>query len=112
MMVNARNRTGKKTIFVDSKLSSGTINSDILVSKSLKKYFRNFHFFSRYDTKIDADNSILNIPVLSIVLPLVWITGADVYMDELDKTFAESAQALQQEYKKGYYYLLNNIKII
>ena len=102
MMINARNRTSKKTIFVDSKLSSGTVNSDILVSKSLKKYFRDFHFFSRYDAEIDADNSILNIPVLSIVLPLAWITGADVYVDELDKTFAESAQALQREYKKVY----------
>jgi len=33
---------------------------------------------------------------------LAWITGADVYVDKLDKTFAESMDALQQEYKKMY----------
>lgn len=114
MMNNACTRAGKGkgTIFVDSKLSSGTIESNIIVSKSLKKYFRYFHFFSSYDAEITANSSILNIPVLSIVLPLAWITGADVYVDELDKTFAESAQALQQEYGKVYPKAPFNTKLV
>jgi hypothetical protein len=92
----------KKTISVDSNLSSGTLRSHITVSKSLRKYFRHLSFFSSYDVDIVANSSILDIPVLSIVLPLAWITSADVCVDELDKTFAASMEALQQEYKKMY----------
>ena len=104
MMTNTSTLVNKSEtiILVDSKLSSGTVKSNIIVSKSLKKYFRCFDFFSRYDAEIIANNSILNIPVLSIVLPLAWITGADVYVNELDKTFAESMDLLQREYKKIY----------
>jgi hypothetical protein len=40
--------------------------------------------------------------VISTILPLAWITGADIYVDELDKTFVESMETLQQEYKKMY----------
>ena len=92
----------RKMIVVDSKLSSRKVMSLITASKDLKKYFKCFNFFSLYDEEITANKSILDIPALSIVLPLAWISGADVYVDELDKTFAESLDALQQEYKKIY----------
>jgi hypothetical protein len=68
----------------------------------LEKYFRHLTFYSRYDEEIEADKSILHIPALSIVLPVAWITGSDVYIDELDQSFAESMDSLQQEYKKMY----------
>jgi len=101
MMIGVHDRS-KKTISVDSSLSSGTVRSQITVSKSLRKYFRHLSFFSGYDADIAANGSILDIPVLSIVLPLAWITGADVWVDELDETFALSMEALQQEYRKMY----------
>lgn len=92
----------ERTISVDSSLSSRTVRSQIAVSKSMSKYFRHLSFFSSYDADIVADGSVLDIPVLSIVLPLAWITGADVYVDELDRTFAVSMDALQEEYRKMY----------
>lgn len=98
-MIGDRNRNA---ISVDSYLSSRTIRSRIIVSRDLRKYFKSLGFFSSYDAGIVANDSILNIPVLSIVLPFAWITGADVYVDELDSKFTESMNALQQEYKKMY----------
>jgi hypothetical protein len=92
----------KKAIAVHSSLSAGTVRSSITVSRDLEKYFKHCTFFSSYDTEIVADNSILDIPVLSVVLPLAWVTGADVYVHELDRTFAESIVALQREYEKMY----------
>jgi len=92
----------KRMIFVDSALSSGTVRSIITVSKDLEKYFRCFQFFSRYDEEVCASKGILNIPVLSIVLPLAWILGANVYVEELDGRFADSMNALQKEYQKIY----------
>ena len=92
----------KKTIFADSYLSSGKLRSRITVSKDLERYFRHFEFWSHYDTEISASNSILNIPVLSILLPFAWVTGADVYVDELDRTFAESMDVVHREFQRIY----------
>jgi len=92
----------KKIIFVSSKLSSNKIKSHITVSNNLKKYFNNYKFFVSYDEDVIENNSILNIPVLSRILPLAWITGSDVYVNELDETYIKSMILLQQEYKKMY----------
>ena len=93
---------GAKKIFIDSKSSYNKVESRITVSKDLEKYFRCYDFFSSYDEDICPSRSIINIPVLSIVLPIAWITGADVYVDELDDKFVKSMDALQLEYKKIY----------
>jgi hypothetical protein len=45
---------------------------------------------------------VISIPVLSTVLPVAWITGSDVYVDEIDETFRRSMATLQSEYKKNY----------
>lgn len=58
--------------------------------------------FVEYDTKISADRSVLNIPILATVLPLAWLTGSRVYVDELDRTFKESMDDLKQEFEKMY----------
>ncbi len=89
-------------IHIESKFSNDQVENHITVSKDLEKYFVCYDFFSNYDESIYANVAILNIPVLSLVLPLAWITGSDVYVDELDDTFAKSMNALQLEYKKIY----------
>ena len=91
-----------KFIHIDSELSSSKVSSRISVSKDLKKYFLSYDYFSEYDELILDKKSILNIPALSIVLPLAWITGADVYVEELDETYAHSMNKVQEEYRKIY----------
>jgi hypothetical protein len=92
----------RKQINIETNLCNKTIKSRITVSKKLKKYFKNFDFFIRYDKGITEDKGILNIPATSFILPIAWVTDSDVYVDELDKTFAESMDTLQKEYKKIY----------
>ena len=92
----------RKSIVVDSSLSSRTVRAHISVSKDLDKYFRCCDFWSHYDTEIIDNRSIRDIPVLSILLPFAWVTGADVYVNELDKTFADSMNVVHREYKKMY----------
>ena len=36
------------------------------------------------------------------MLPFAWVTGSDVYVDELDRAFAESMNAVHREYKRMY----------
>ena len=52
--------------------------------------------FVEYDTEIYADESILNIPLVATILPLAWLTGSDLYVETLDKSFKESMEKLQQ----------------
>ena len=92
----------RRMISVSSNLSSGIVRSRIAVSRDLRKYFRRFDFSCSYDVEIVDNRSVLDIPALSIVLPLAWITGANVHVNELDRTFAESMDALQQEYRRIY----------
>lgn len=94
---------GANVISVDSSLPSDqTVRSQITVSRDLEKYFRGYDFWCRYDAGIVDDRSILNIPVLSLVLPLAWVTGADVHVHELDRRFAKSAEAVHRDYKRIY----------
>ncbi len=90
-------------IFVgDAVLEERKLIGRITVPRRLEKYFRSLHFFAIYDEDLDADRSILNIPLLATVLPFAWLAGVDVYVNELDRTFKESMDQLQQVFQKYY----------
>jgi len=92
----------RKIISVNSVLEKNMIKSTINVSRCLEQYFNTLHFYAIYDAKIFSDESINNIPILSIVLPVAWITGADVHVENIDKKFKSSMDELQQIYQKIY----------
>jgi len=86
----------------DSVLEGRKLTGKFTVPRHLRKYFRSLDFFAIYDEDIDADLSILNIPMLATVLPFAWLAGVDVYVDKLDRTFKESMDQLQQVFQKDY----------
>jgi hypothetical protein len=86
----------------DSKLVDRRLTSRVSPPRSLRKYFKAFTFFAHYDANIEADSSILNIPLLATVLPLAWLTRSDIYVEALDRTFKESMDELQQVFKTMY----------
>jgi len=83
--------------FVDHK-----ITNKITVSKDLEKYIRTYEMFTEYDCNIHADESILNIPIIANIVPLAWLTGSDIHVENLDKTFKESLDQLQSHFKEFY----------
>ena len=58
--------------------------------------------FVDYDVEIPSEKSILNIPLLATVLPLAWLTGNDIHVDELDRRFKESMDDLRLKFDKMY----------
>ena len=46
--------------------------------------------------------SINNIPLLSSILPLAWLTGADVKVDRIDSDYLQAVNRIQQDYKYMY----------
>ncbi|WP_395760766.1 peptidase [Bacillus sp. 3G2] len=71
------------------------------VKGNLQKYFKiNNHMFLEYNYDIsDIPNSILAIPFVSNVIPLVWITDSTILINELDKSFYECLNNIKTAYQ-------------
>ncbi|WIV67061.1 hypothetical protein [Natrialbaceae archaeon AArc-T1-2] len=62
-------------------------------SPSMRRFFTGEPFRARYDVEIeDVPDGVLAIPVLAQVCPVAWTQGADVYVDEVDTTFAHALE--------------------
>jgi hypothetical protein len=72
------------------------------VTPGLEKYFHSFNFYSLYDDKIFPDEGLTSVPALSVLLPVAWITGADISVDCLDRRFKLAADELQKRYRQVY----------
>lgn len=72
------------------------------VSGNLQKYFqKKNHMFLEYNYDIsDIPKSILAIPFISNVIPLIWITGATLRVDELDNSFHECLDSVKVAYQE------------
>jgi hypothetical protein len=88
-------------IFVESKrLGKDTVQSYLTVPDRIKKYIKTYELFVIYDGEIPDNESILNIPLVSNVLPLAWISDCDIRVDSMDKRYRESMYALKEEMNK------------
>jgi hypothetical protein len=85
---------------VSSTLSGHKLTNTVTVPKGLGKYFNSSRLFAYYDAQPRADMSILNIPLVSTVLPLAWLTGTDVHVEKLDKKYVEAMNAIKNEFKQ------------
>ena len=92
--------TEMNAISVGSTLSGHRLTSTVTVPKGLRKYFNSFRLFVYYDAPLRADMSILNIPLVSTVLPMAWLTGTDVHVEKLDKKYVEAMDAIKNEFKQ------------
>jgi len=92
-------------------LSDITIQDPILKNQKLfskveagdlNKYIKTRELFIEYDTELFVDDSILNIPIISNILPLAWLAGSNIYVKNLDKNFKISMDKLKQFFKSIY----------
>jgi len=69
-------------------LKNRLLLSKISCSRSLERYFQSNLFWVKYDVDIhEVDASILGIPILFNIIAVAWVTGADIYIKELDNSF-------------------------
>jgi hypothetical protein len=87
-------------------------SSKVIPPRHYKKYIKKPDFFVEYDEDFCTDESILNIPLTATILPLAWLTGADVRVGKLDKTFKHSMDKLQNTYRKMYPHINFDTNII
>lgn len=73
-------------------------------SLGLEKYFRKDNkMFIEYDIELnDIPKSILTIPFVSIILPIIWSTNSILWIEEIDRTFYDSIKKLKNAYQELY----------
>jgi hypothetical protein len=101
-MGSAKSLFNKKYI----NINSVTVNGRQIVfrfscSRRLQKYFSSNTFYIEYDTAINnVSKSLLTIPAVSVLVPIAWATGANLYVEELDETYLRSLEKIKAVTKK------------
>lgn len=73
------------------------------VSEELRFVFNDIPFFYEYNEDIeDTPDGIAVIPFVTNVLPIVWLFDAELYLDEIDKSFYESLNKIKEGYINMY----------
>lgn len=69
----------------------------------LKEYFNTDKFFIDYQQDMsDVPKSVLTIPFVASLIPLMWLTDTVMWVEELDRTFYDSVFRIQSAYQRLY----------
>lgn len=90
------------TIKLESLVVSGKKVDYYFILEGLSKYFKHTrHLFIQYHDNIsDVPESILTIPFVANVVPLVWLTNSRLVVPELDKSFLECLTHVKEAYQQ------------
>ena len=86
-------------------VSDNKIQFKLHVPKTLRKYFLQDTSYVQYDSAIDlrnVDDSVLAIPMVSLIAPIAWAVGADVRTNELDAAYLQSINKVKHVYRSIY----------
>ncbi len=99
--------TSTPAIRIDRPTTDGTtLECQVRPTADLERFFTDEPFRIEYDTQIDSvPEGILVIPVLAHVSPVAWATGSDVYVDEVDATFARALEDVKASLLSMYDFL-------
>lgn len=97
-----------KTISLDNiVVDNNRVDYYFNSSDELKKYFNNHHMFLEFNYDLsDVPMSILAIPFVANVIPLVWITNSTLQVNELDLSFLNGLDKIRSAYQN----MFNNVK--
>ncbi|MCU4924901.1 hypothetical protein OB905_02735 [Halobacteria archaeon AArc-dxtr1] len=76
---------------------ASTLECTVQASGDLERFITDEPFRVNYDVSIeDVPDGVLVIPVLAHVCPVAWACGADVYVEEVDATFAAALEDVNE----------------
>ena len=87
------------------KISKNRIDYYFTVSDNLQKYIgKENHMFVEYDEEIESlPQSILVIPFVANIMPLMWITNSVLWIEEIDRNYYDSLYRIRQAYQDMYF---------
>ena len=91
----------EKYIKLILEVTGNKLSTRIECSENIKKYFLTDYAYIEYDQDVtNISKSILNIPTVSNIITMAWAVGADVYVEELDKTFIDCLGKIKPVFEK------------
>ena len=82
-------------------VSKNSLSFNFSFSDEIKKFFRLNSFDINYPCDIESvPNSILAVPFVSNVLPIVWLTDSELVVDSLDEDFLNCISELKKSFSK------------
>jgi hypothetical protein len=90
---------------IDVSANGNEVSFRLSYSMPLKKFLLDENFFVRYDNHVETariPQSILAIPVVSMIAPIAWAVGADVEIDALDETYLRSLNTIRKVLTEWY----------
>lgn len=91
----------QKYIKLILEVTGNKLTIKIDCSENIKKYFLTDYAYVEYDQDMtNIGKSILYIPVISNIITMAWAVGADIYVEELDKTFIDSLSKIKHVFEK------------
>lgn len=78
------------------------VSISFIADKRLEKYFKDKTFMYSCEKSHIVPKSILVIPFVCNVLPIIWLTDSELVLDELDQTFYNSIANFKRGYIKMY----------
>lgn len=76
---------------------------DYAISSELAKYFENEQLSVEYYVSIETvPDSILAVPFVCNLLPIIWLTDSTLYLDELDFVFFQNIDKIKDGYCEMY----------
>ena len=70
----------------------------------IKDYFNTDTLFIDYDRDMtDVPKSVMTIPFVASIIPLMWLTNTVMWVEELDRTFYDAVFKIKEAYQRLYY---------
>lgn len=78
---------------------------DISIEDAFKAVYLKTDFFAEYDPEVDLsslDYSIVTLPFILNVLPIVWISGKHYTIDVMDETLYHALEKIREVFRRLY----------
>ena len=98
---NNSSDTMNKIILQNITVDGSLVQYSFSVNEELKKYFTTDVMFLRYEQSMaDVPISILSIPFVNCMAGFSWLTGAMLFVDEIDETYYYALKQLKVAYSE------------
>ncbi len=93
-----------ESIILDQMIiNKNRVDYYFIVSKGLKKYLNYNQLFIEYEVDIsDIPNSLLIIPFVANIMPLIWITDSILWITDIDRTFYDAIPKIKNAFQEMY----------
>ncbi len=93
-----------KVKLIDIEKKGGKVRYNYEIEGSWRKYFNSEHVFEiEYSQNIEGvPDSVLAVPFVCNIIPIVWLCDATLYMEILDEDYYENLEYVKNGYKTMY----------